>query len=88
MKNFQERFSKFGNVENLYYFYQKTTKWSCGIFFNEKLEMIYCKGNEGKWGAVDDESMKTICRYHKLLFEFNVAMKKEFLDEKKNVKKF
>ena len=50
--------------------------------------MIYCKGIEGKWEAVDDESMETICRYHKLLFEFNVAMKKEFLDEKKNVKKF
>ena len=53
------------------------------IFFNEKLEINFCKGNDGKWEAEDDEFIEKNCRYHKLLFEFNVVMKNEFLNEKK-----
>ena len=58
------------------------------IFLNEKLEINFCKGNNGKWEAEDDEFREKYCRYHKLLFEFNVVMKSEFLNEKQNVKKF
>ena len=58
MENFQERFSKFEIIENLYCFYKKTIKWFCEKIFNEKFEMIFCKGKGGKWEAAEDESMK------------------------------
>ena len=52
-------------------------------FFNEKLEINFCKGNDEKWEAEDDEFTEKNCRYHKLLFELNVVINNEFLDEKR-----
>ena len=52
-------------------------------FFNKKLEINFCKGNDEKWEAEDDESTEKNCRYHKLLFELNIVINNEFLDEKR-----
>ena len=66
MEHFQERFSKFENVENLFNFYKKTIKRLCENFFGEKLVMIFCAAKDGTCEAVDDDSTKKKCRYHKL----------------------
>ena len=58
MEHFQERFSKFENVENLFNFYKKTIKRLCENFFDEKLVMIVCAAKDGTWEAVDDDSTK------------------------------
>ena len=54
----------------------------CEKIFNEKLEMIICQ-NDKFVEISNNEQMKKICNYHKLLIKFNEIMNNHFLDKKK-----
>ena len=82
-----ERLQKFANVLFLYKFFSKKIKWLCENFYNEKLKLVYCEYG-GKIEEVNEENMKKICRYHKILMKVNDIKKNDFLSKEKKCNEF
>lgn len=80
-----QRFEKYENVLFLYNFLKKTIRWLCKNFYNEKLEImfVFCEYNDR-----NEEEMKKMCGYHKLLIDFNEIMSNNSLSKEKKCEGF
>ena len=55
-----------------------------GIDFLRKIELIFCEYGE-KIELLNEEKMKKICGYHKLLIRFGEIMNNEFFSKRKKM---
>lgn len=68
-------------------FLKRTVKWLCKIFYNEKLELIFCEYGE-KIEFLNEKKMNKVFGCHQLLIKFNQIMNYEFFLKEKEYEEF